>query len=101
MNLINIPSFIEKVILGHYTLETLSNLSHHEMQPERWTNLLEYKKLREYSKFNTELQASTEQFTCKKCKSNKCTYYELQTRSADESTTIFITCLNCGKNWKM
>ena len=40
------------------------------------------------------------QFTCSKCKSKKCTYYEMQTRSADEPATIFITCLDCGKNWR-
>ena len=26
----------------------------------------------------------------------ECSYYELQIRSADESATLFITCLNCG-----
>jgi len=39
-------------------------------------------------------------FTCAKCKSKKTTYYQLQTRSADEPMTTFVSCLNCGKNWK-
>ena len=39
-------------------------------------------------------------FTCGKCKSMKTTYYELQTRSADEPMTAFVSCLNCGKRWK-
>lgn len=39
-------------------------------------------------------------FTCNRCKKNKTTYYQLQTRSADEPMTTFVSCLNCGKNWK-
>jgi transcription elongation factor S-II len=39
-------------------------------------------------------------FTCSRCKSKKTTYYQLQTRSADEPMTTFVSCLNCGKNWK-
>ena len=39
-------------------------------------------------------------FKCGKCKSMKTTYYEMQTRSADEPMTAFITCLDCGKRWK-
>ena len=39
-------------------------------------------------------------FTCNKCKSNKTTYYQLQTRSADEPMTTYVSCLNCGKRWK-
>ena len=45
-------------------------------------------------------EAMTDQFKCGRCKQRKCTYYELQTRSADEPATIFVTCLDCGKNWK-
>lgn len=40
-------------------------------------------------------------FQCRKCKSKKTTYYSLQTRSADEPMTNFITCLSCGNRWKM
>lgn len=39
-------------------------------------------------------------FTCNRCKSKKTSYYQLQTRSADEPMTTFVTCLNCDKNWK-
>ena len=39
-------------------------------------------------------------FTCNRCKSKKTTYYQLQTRSADEPMTTYVTCVNCGKNWK-
>lgn len=76
-------------------------MTHQEMKPERWTELIQQKIKRDASKFNTNIEASTDMFTCKKCKSKKCTYYELQTRSADEPATIFITCLDCGKHWKI
>lgn len=39
-------------------------------------------------------------FTCNRCKTKKTTYYQLQTRSADEPMTTFVSCLNCDKNWK-
>ena len=40
-------------------------------------------------------------FKCRKCGSRKTTYYSLQTRSADEPMTNFITCINCKNRWKM
>merc|ERR1712166_36111 len=43
---------------------------------------------------------TTDQWQCDKCGEKKCTYYQLQTRSADEPMTTFITCQNCGNNWK-
>ena len=39
-------------------------------------------------------------FQCAKCRSWKTTYYQLQTRSADEPMTTFVNCVNCGKRWK-
>jgi DNA-directed RNA polymerase subunit M/transcription elongation factor TFIIS len=43
---------------------------------------------------------ATDQFKCRRCGKRECTYYELQTRSADEPMTCFISCLNCGKEWR-
>lgn len=39
-------------------------------------------------------------FTCHKCKSKKTSYYQMQTRGADEPMTNFIECLACGYQWK-
>lgn len=39
-------------------------------------------------------------FMCKKCRSKKTSYYQLQTRSADEPMTTYVTCLDCDNHWK-
>tara|TARA_B100001094_G_C17790842_1_gene604311 strand:+ start:111 stop:620 length:510 start_codon:yes stop_codon:yes gene_type:complete len=82
------------------TPQILAFMTHQEMNEDIWRVLLEQKMKRDANKFTNNIQASTDMFTCRKCKSKRCTYYELQTRSADEPATIFVTCLDCGKNWK-
>jgi DNA-directed RNA polymerase subunit M/transcription elongation factor TFIIS len=37
---------------------------------------------------------------CGKCKSLKTSYFQLQTRSADEPMTTFANCKACGNRWK-
>jgi transcription elongation factor S-II len=44
--------------------------------------------------------ASTDQFRCGKCGQRSCTYFQMQTRSADEPMTTFVTCTHCGNRWK-
>lgn len=39
-------------------------------------------------------------FMCRKCKSKKTSYYQLQTRSADEPMTTYVECKNCNNHWK-
>ena len=48
------------------------------------------------------VQASTDQFRCGKCRKSNCTYYQMQTRSADEPMTTFVQCVTpgCGNRWK-
>ena len=44
---------------------------------------------------------SSKEMYCGNCKSMQdVEYWEIQTRSADESPTRFFKCLNCGKNWR-
>ena len=85
---------------GEILPQTLAFMTHQEMDPTHWREMIDRKIKRDASKYVNNTQASTDMFTCKKCRSKRCTYYELQTRSADEPATIFVTCLDCGKNWK-
>ena len=78
----------------------LAFMTHQEMSPEKWEKLIQDKKIRDENKYEPKLEASTDKFTCRKCHSKKCTYYQLQTRSADEPMTTFVSCLDCGKRWK-
>jgi len=80
--------------------QDLAFMSHQEMMPEKWTALLEQKRIRDKNKYEVHLEASTDNFLCYKCKSRECTYYQMQTRSADEPMTTFVTCIKCGNRWK-
>ena len=87
---------INKEIKAH----ELAFLSHEEMRPDIWQELIELKKIKDENKFSPKVEASTDDFTCLKCKSKQCTFYQLQTRSADEPMTTFVTCISCGNRWR-
>ena len=100
INLQKSPNIIEQLCNGEILPQNLAFMTHQEYNPERWKKLIEKKMQRDASKYTDNIQASTNMYTCKKCKSSRCTYYEMQTRSADEPATIFVTCLDCGKHWR-
>ena len=72
----------------------------HELNPEKWKDMMYRKEKREDHLFSNKLAVTTTDFTCFKCKKNQCTYFQLQTRSADEPMTTFVTCVNCENRWK-
>lgn len=92
--------FLSQIKNKEITPQQLAKMTHQEFNPEHWKELIERKIKRDSSKLTNNIEASTDMYTCKKCKSKRCSYFELQTRSADEPTTVFVTCLDCGKHWK-
>jgi transcription elongation factor S-II len=85
---------------GTIKVKTLAFMTHQEMQPEKWDALIQAKIKKDKSKYDTQQEAMTDTFKCRKCHSNKCSYYQMQTRSADEPMTTFVTCLECANRWK-
>ena len=93
-------AIVEKLKKNVIKPHEISFLTHADLLPEKWKQEIEDKKLRLENKFFPKIEASTDNFTCGKCKSKACTYYQLQTRSADEPMTTFVTCTFCGNRWK-
>jgi len=91
---------LNKLINKEFKAHELAFMTHPELRPDLWNDLIELKKIKDENKFTPKIEASTNDFTCSKCKSKKCTFYQMQTRSADEPMTTFVTCINCGNRWR-
>jgi transcription elongation factor S-II len=91
---------IKQITDGTVKPHVVAFMTHQELCPEKWNQLIEAKSKRDKNKFETNMAAATDVFTCRKCKGNQCTYYQMQTRSADEPMTTFVTCLLCSSRWK-
>ncbi|KAL2339489.1 hypothetical protein Fmac_007429 [Flemingia macrophylla] len=98
----NNPDFRRKVLLGVVEPEQLINMSTAEMASEQRKQ--ENQKITEKALFECERgaqpKATTDQFKCGRCGQRKCTYYQMQTRSADEPMTTYVTCCVCNNRWK-
>ena len=93
-------TLIKSVNNGEVKSQDIAFMTHQELCPEKWEKLIKAKIMRDKNKFEQTIEANTDSFTCRKCFSKKCNYYALQTRSADESMTLYISCTNCGTRMK-
>ena len=91
---------LERCLEREFPLEQIPTMTAYDMFPERWQQLADKQLIREQKILEGNKSQATDEYKCNRCHKRECTYYEMQTRSADEPTTIFITCLNCGKRWK-
>ena len=92
----------ERLKSGSYTSSDIASLGAYEMFPEKWRSLIDIqlKRDKHLLEGGADLEYATDMFKCSRCGKRKCTYYEMQTRSADEAMTVFIKCLVCKKEWK-
>jgi transcription elongation factor S-II len=100
INLKNNPKLLNLITSGEIKAHEIAFMTHQEMMPEKWDTLIDKLAKQNKNKFEVNLQAATDTFTCRKCKSKKCTYTQVQTRSADEPMTTFVSCIDCGCRWK-
>jgi DNA-directed RNA polymerase subunit M/transcription elongation factor TFIIS len=85
---------------GEMKSHEIAFMTHQEMDPEKWEELIKAKSIRDMNKYEQKLEANTDRFTCRKCKSKEISYYQQQIRSSDEPMHIFLSCLTCGNRWK-
>jgi DNA-directed RNA polymerase subunit M/transcription elongation factor TFIIS len=85
---------------GEFPAHQVPFMSAREMYPEHWQQLADEQLKRETTMLDGNPEEGSDMFKCKKCGKSRTRYWEMQTRSADEPMTIFIRCLNCGKEWR-
>ncbi|KWU46834.1 transcription elongation factor, partial [Rhodotorula sp. JG-1b] len=98
----NNPGLREDVVSGEISIVQLYEMDPKDMASEE--RKAENRKLVAENLFKAQAaapqQAETDAFQCGKCKQRRCMYYQMQTRSADEPMTTFVTCLSCNNRWK-
>jgi DNA-directed RNA polymerase subunit M/transcription elongation factor TFIIS len=87
-------------LLTHIAARDVAFSTHQEFAPEKWASLIDKKNKRDEYMVTEHVVSTTDLFTCNRCKKNKCTYYQLQTRSGDEPITTFVFCLECDHRWR-
>lgn len=93
-------NLISKLKAGDLDISHLASMNIIDYAPTLYAELRERQVLREQQQLEGNKSMATDMFKCGRCHKRETTFYELQTRSADEPMTKFINCLNCGNHWK-
>ncbi|GJP29272.1 hypothetical protein CLOM_g2661 [Closterium sp. NIES-68] len=96
------PDLRRRVLLGDVSAVDLAVMPPEEMASDarrRENDEVKKKKTWEAMRGQT-VGATTDMFKCGKCGQRKTTYFQMQTRSADEPMTTYVTCLHCQNRWK-
>lgn len=96
----NKENWLEKLKNKEITVYQFVDMSAFDMCPSRWKATIE-KIIENEKKLYSKNDAASIFLWCSGCKKkSKCEYYQMQTRSADEPMTTFVTCLECDRQWK-
>ena len=94
------PEWVAKLNSSEIAPQDFAELSAVDLCPKRWKARIEAQIEKDKHLYSNTGAASI-YFYCSGCKKkSKCDYYQLQTRSADEPMTTFVTCLECDRRWK-
>lgn len=96
------PNLRANVVNGDISPERICKMTPQEMASDELKKEMEQMEKQNLFKAQAaqEKRAITNRFTCGKCKNKSVSYYQMQTRSADEPLTTFCTCTICDNRWK-
>lgn len=96
------PGLVDRLASKQLSLKAFAAMTPHQMWPEHWEPVYQRVAMRQMRREATVDPTTVPDgaYTCSKCKSKKTVFTSMQIRSADEPSTQFVRCLNCGKAWK-
>jgi transcription elongation factor S-II len=95
--------FRESLIDGYIEPKSLPTLTQAEMSSKQVQKALAETADYQLQSRKTDLGGGqgVDMFPCPKCKGRNTSFFQKQTRSADEPMTIFCTCLLCRQKWRI
>ena len=96
------PDFRRKILLGKIKPEAVAEMNASEMASDEMQHKNDAVLARSLWKCTVDRnqEGTTDQFRCGKCGESKTIYHQMQTRSADEPMTTYVTCTVCDNRWK-
>lgn len=91
---------LDRVLQGEIKVRELVKMTHQEMYPDLWADILEKQFLKDFGASMAKEQVPEGLVMCGKCKSKRVHWEMHQTRAADESSTCFCLCSECGNRWR-
>ena len=91
---------LNKIIENKINPLNIADIKYYNLYPQKWKDMKHFINRINSNIFKNDYQISNN-MKCGRCKKKKCYFYNLQTRSADEPMTTFVTCINCGHKWTM
>jgi len=99
------PDFKSRVLSGELEPKEIAYLRAEDMASKSQAKARDEMKKWTLAAQNLDLQMAaaqkiTEDYKCGKCGNTRCSYFQMQTRGADEPMTTFVTCIKCNAKWK-
>lgn len=91
-SVLNNSKFIDRINKKEINISDIAFMNAEELFPTNWER---YAKRKEYKQKQKDEVSVTNIYTCYRCGEKKCRVTQLQTRSADEPMTNFVTCMVC------
>lgn len=90
-----------KILRNKKKLQNIAYIHYKELCPAKWNLFFKDSEILDKKIVNSSDNIqTTDVFQCGRCKQNNCVYTEAQTRSCDESATIFVKCMNCYHSFR-
>ena len=97
------PQLVKRLLRKEVKSQDLPSMRADQLQPDGLWSTAAFK-LKEKELAMEQMRVKEEGyeglFKCGRCKSKRTIYHQLQTRSADEPMTTYVTCNGCGNRWK-
>jgi DNA-directed RNA polymerase subunit M/transcription elongation factor TFIIS len=92
----------QRIFSGELSLKRLASMKPWEISPGAWEEAFDKVAKKHLVQTSADVESMPDGVVeCRKCKSKKTSYTQLQTRAADEPMTSFFVCHNCGNRWRM